>query len=295
MIAIDWGTTSLRAFRLDRGGSVLEQRRSASGILASSGRFAAALATAIDGWDDPLIVMAGMIGSRQGWLEVPYVACPAGPREIATALHRVPPREFDGRELWIIPGLRARDPAGGDDVMRGEETQICGVIDALGAQRQIVCLPGTHSKRASVLAGRIETFATAMTGELFELLCAHSMLGRLMSPVHESDMGAFERGVFHAWRSGDLLHHLFAVRTLGLFDTLSAAQLRPFLSGLLIGHELNDLPADSGTVHLIAAPSVLAAYEAALRLRGHAARTHPEVTAAHGCYALAALAGLLRA
>ena len=293
MIAIDWGTTSMRAFLLDKGGAVLEQRRLGLGILEAAGHFATALGTAIDGWDDPLIVMAGMIGSRQGWIEVPYVDCPAGPREIMSALHGVPPLEFDGRDVWIIPGLRALDPAGGCDVMRGEETQICGVIDELGCQRQTVCLPGTHSKRASVMAGRVETFATAMTGELFELLCAHSMLGRLMSPAREPDSDAFALGVIHARRDGDLLHHLFAVRTLGLFDVLSREQLRSFLSGLLIGHELNDLPVDCGTVHLIAAPSLLVAYEAALRLRGHAVRAHAEVAAAHGCYRLASLAGLL--
>jgi 2-dehydro-3-deoxygalactonokinase len=292
LIAIDWGTSSMRAFLLDKGGAVLEERRSACGILEAGGQFASALGTAIDGWDDPLIVMAGMIGSRQGWIEVPYVDCPAGPREIVTALHRVPPAEFDGRDLWIVPGLRAADPQGGCDVMRGEETQICGVIDELGLQRHTVCLPGTHSKRASVMVGRVEAFATAMTGEIFELLCVHSMLGRLMSPARDSDSDAFALGVTHAKRDGDLLHHLFAVRTLGLFDALSPEQLRSFLSGLLIGHELNDLPADSGTVHLIAAPALLSAYEVALRLRGHATRAHAEVAAAHGCYRLASLAGL---
>jgi 2-dehydro-3-deoxygalactonokinase len=292
MIAIDWGTTSLRAFLLDKDGKVLEQRRSSAGILEAAGRFAATLSVAIDGWDDPLIVMAGMIGSRQGWIEVPYVDCPAGPREIASALHRVPPSEFEGRDLWIVPGLRTRDPAGGFDVMRGEETQICGVIDELGSQRQTVCLPGTHSKRASVMDGRIETFSTAMTGEVFELLCSHSVLGRLMSPVRELDLEAFARGVGHATRDGDLLHHLFAVRALGLFDVLSREQLPWFLSGLLIGHELNDLPADSSTVHLIAAPSLLSAYEVALRLRGHPARAYSEVAAARGCHRLASLAGL---
>jgi 2-dehydro-3-deoxygalactonokinase len=293
MIAIDWGTTSMRAFRLDKGGTVLEQRRLGLGILGAAGHFAMTLRTAIDGWDDPLIVMAGMIGSRQGWIEVPYVDCPAGPREIVTALHHVPSLEFDGRDVWIIPGLRACDPTGGCDVMRGEETQICGVIDELGLQRHTVCLPGTHSKRAIVMSGRVETFATAMTGEIFELLCAHSMLGRLMAPALEPDWDAFALGVNHAKRDGDLLHHLFAVRTLGLFDVLSPKQLRPFLSGLLIGHELNDLPTDSGTVHLIAEPSLLAAYEVALRMRGHAARAHAEVAAAHGCYRLASLAGLI--
>jgi 2-dehydro-3-deoxygalactonokinase len=177
--------------------------------------------------------------------------------------------------------------------MRGEETQIAGVIEELGLQPQIVCLPGTHSKRATVIAGRVETFATAMTGEIFDILCAHSILGRLMTPTRELDAEAFARGVAHAELDGDLLHHLFAVRTLGLFDLLANEQLRSFLSGLLIGHELNDLPCNSDPIHLIAAPALLSAYELALRLRGRATRTHEEVAAAHGCYRLAKLSGLL--
>jgi len=166
------------------------------------------------------------------------------------------------------------------------------VLAELASQPQTVCLPGTHSKLATVANGRVERFATAMTGELFELLCSHSVLGRLMQPG-EHDADAFAQGVAHAARAGDLLHHLFAVRTLGLFDALRPTQLRPFLSGLLIGHELNDLPADTGTVHLVGASSLLAAYKAALAVRGHAAHGHSELASAHGCYALAKQARLL--
>lgn len=292
MIAVDWGTTSLRVFRLDERGHVREQRRSARGILAAAGRFADVLGEEIQDWDDPLIVMAGMIGSRQGWFEMPYVDCPAGLDEIAAALQRVPAAEFTDREIWIVPGLRARDEGGAYDVMRGEETQICGMLAELVPPPQTVYLPGTHSKRVRVANGRVERFATAMTGELFELLCAHSVLGRLMQPG-EHDADAFAQGVVHAARAGDLLHHLFAVRTLGLFDALRPTQLRPFLSGLLIGHELNDLPADAGTVHLVGASALLTAYQAALALRGHAVHEHSELTSAYGCYMLAKRAGLL--
>ena len=292
MIAVDWGTSSLRVFRLDERGRMREQRRSARGILAVDGRFAEVLSEEIVDWDDGLIVMAGMIGSRQGWFEMPYVDCPAGLDEIASALQRLPADEFADREIWIVPGLRSRNDSGAYDVMRGEETQICGVLAELASQPQTVCLPGTHSKLATVANGRVERFATAMTGELFELLCSHSVLGRLMQPG-EHDADAFAQGVAHAARAGDLLHHLFAVRTLGLFDALRPTQLRPFLSGLLIGHELNDLPADTGTVHLVGASSLLAAYKAALALRGHAAHEHSELASAYGCYALAKQAGLL--
>jgi 2-dehydro-3-deoxygalactonokinase len=292
MIAIDWGTTSLRAFRLDADGRVLEQRRSAQGIIKAAGHFADVLREAIAGWDDTLVVMAGMIGSRQGWFEMPYVDCPAGLDEIAAAMQRLPDTALAGRELWIVPGLRTRDGDGVYDVMRGEETQICGVLAQLDARRATVCLPGTHSKRATLVEGRIDGFATAMTGELFALLCEHSLLGRLMTEGGH-DAEAFARGVAHAAREGDLLHHLFATRTLGLFDTLRSNQLRAFLSGLLIGHELNDLPADAGTVHLVGASALLAAYEAALAQRGHAVREHSELASAQGCFALAKRAGLV--
>jgi 2-dehydro-3-deoxygalactonokinase len=131
-----------------------------------------------------------------------------------------------------------------------------------------------------------------MTGELFELLSTHSVLGRLMKPGGD-DVDAFAQGVAYAARAGDLLQHLFAVRTLGLFDALQPTQLRPFLSGLLIGHELNDMPADADPIHLVGAPALLTAYAAALALRGHAVRAHSELASAYGCYALAKRAGLV--
>jgi len=292
MIAIDWGTTSLRAFRLDAEGRVLEQRRSAQGILTAAGRFAEVLRETIAGWGDALVVIAGMIGSRQGWFEMPYVDCPAGIDEIAAVMRRLPAAALAGRELWIVPGLRTRDGAGVYDVMRGEETQLCGVLAQTETTRASVCLPGTHSKRATLVEGRVDGFATAMTGELFALLCEHSLLGRLMNDGGH-DAEAFARGVAHASSKGDLLHHLFAARTHGLFDVLRPDQLRPFLSGLLIGHELNDLPADAGIVHLVAAPALLVAYEAALAQRGHAVRAHSELASARGCHALARRAGLV--
>jgi 2-dehydro-3-deoxygalactonokinase len=291
MIAIDWGTTSLRATRLDAHGAVMGQRRSAQGIRAAEGRFAEVLREEIEGWDDALVVMAGMVGSRQGWFEMPYVACPAGAAGIAQAMQRVPVREFPDREIWLVPGLQAMHE-GVPDVMRGEEAQLCGVLAQLPAQRTIVLLPGTHSKRAVIEGGRITGFATAMTGELFELLCAHSLLGKLMQPGI-FDAAAFARGVAHAARAGDLLAHLFATRTLGLFGLLAPEQSHSFLSGLLIGHELDDLPADAGTLHLVGAPALLVAYEKALALRGHGVRIHDESASAQGLFLLAQQRGLL--
>ena len=293
MIAIDWGTTSLRAFRLDADGNTIGMRRSAQGVLAAAGNFESVLRAEIDGWDDVLIVMSGMVGSRQGWREVAYVECPAGLDEIAVAMVPLVVPSLPGRQVWLVPGLSVRDERGAHDVMRGEETQICGLVDALGAGSHRVCLPGTHSKHAEIRDGRVERFHTAMTGELFDVLCKHSLLGRLMDTSMPHRSAAFLRGVDDAHQPRDLLNQLFAVRTLGLFGTLQADELPSYLSGLLIGHELNDVPADVGVLHLVAAERLLELYTEALARRGVRAVNHAEQAAARGLRALAARRGLI--
>lgn len=291
MIAIDWGTSSLRAFRLDAHGDVLDTRRSTQGVLAATGRFDDVLRETIGGWDDRVIAMAGMVGSRQGWQEAPYVECPAGLDEIAARMMRVEKAGWDDRELWIVPGLSIRHGDGVHDVMRGEETQICGLLDRLGPGSHLACLAGTHCKHILIEDGRIRRFSTAMTGELFQVLSEHSILGRLMQPgPHRPE--AFARGVHHAAQGGDLLGHLFAVRTHGLFDVLKPEELSSFLSGLLVGHELNLLPPEHGTVHLVAGPALLEPYQAALAQRGRSVQSHPEQITARGLHALVRRRGL---
>lgn len=292
MIAIDWGSSSLRAFRLDERGHVVDSRRSDQGVLASTGRFEEVLLHILDGWDERSVVMAGMVGSRQGWREVAYVECPAGLEEIAAQMTRVDAQVLGDREVWIVPGLSVLGDNGVHDVMRGEETQICGLLDQLGPGAHWACLAGTHCKHILIEDGRIRRFATAMTGELFQVLSEHSILGRLMQPGPH-DPHAFVQGVDHAGLEGGLLDHLFAVRTHGLFGVLPAQGLQSFLSGLLIGHELKQLPASARTVHLVAAPSLLEPYRSALTQRGHAIEAHSELVSARGLYALARQRGVL--
>lgn len=228
MIAIDWGTTSFRAYRLDARGAILETRCAPKGILSvAAGGFAAVLDEQIRGWNERPVVMSGMIGSRQGWREAPYVPCPAGFDEIAAALREV------RKGIWVVPGVSCRGDAGVPDVMRGEETQV------LGAERDgLLCLPGTHSKWVEVRAGRIERFSTAMTGEVYAVLKSHSILGRMMEEGSNTNADAFRRGVERSGEPGGLLHHLFGVRTKGLMGELDAAAASSYLSGLLIGHEI---------------------------------------------------------
>ena len=165
MIAVDWGTSTFRVYRLDGTGRVLEMRSSPRGILSvENGEFAAVLEAQAGDWiaaGDGPVMMSGMIGCRQGWLEVPYVTCPAGFEEIAAGMRKV---TWDGGTAWIAPGLTCRDEAGIPDVMRGEEVQILGVLDRLGPGAHTVCLPGTHCKWVEVTDGRIMRFTTHMTG-----------------------------------------------------------------------------------------------------------------------------------
>ena len=227
-------------------GTVLEERASESGILrVEAGDFAGTLAAAIGDWlaDAPTapVIASGMIGSRQGWMEVPYATCPAGLPELALGLGRVPGP--DGRAVHIVPGaLRAASGGEFPDVMRGEETQIMGDLAARprGAARYV--LPGTHSKWAWCEEGRLVGFATYMTGELYDVLRRHSILGRLMSGDAPDD-DAFGQGLDRARRSagappGRLLHDLFSTRTFGLVGTLPGSALASYLSGLLIGGEI---------------------------------------------------------
>lgn len=268
MIAIDWGTTSFRAYRLDAHGYVTDTRTAQAGILSvGDGAFAKVLEQHAGDWIDAgetRIVMSGMIGSRQGWLEVPYVPCPAGLDEIAAGMRKVP---WDRATVWIAPGVACRDETGVPDVMRGEETQVLGCLDQLGAGAHTVCLPGTHSKWVSVEHGCITRFATYMTGETFALFRSHSILGRMMKG-EATDTDAFTEGVRRCADAGGLLHHLFGVRSRGLFGELPDAAAASYLSGLLVGHEIRAARGNARTVHLLCTPQLAAVYARALSTLG---------------------------
>lgn len=293
MIAVDWGTSSLRAYHLDAAGTVLAQRSAAVPLLDCQGRFAEVLAGQLDGWGDGLVVMAGMVGSRNGWQEVPYAPCPAGLDDISRHLQAVAAPTLPGRRVLIAPGLAHRAEGSAPEVMRGEETQLMGLLDRLeGTGPHTLCLPGTHSKWITVEHGRVTGFRTAMTGELFAMLSRHSLLGALMEKGAADDEAAFARGLAQARQPGGLPHHLFSVRTLGLFGELPAAASSSYLSGLLIGHELAGLAPAAGPVHLIGGAALTRRYERALQARGLDTRCHAESLTARGLYRLAQAAGL---
>lgn len=272
-ILVDWGTTNLRAFHLDRDGAVRERRQAPSGILRVPGRdFAGALRDLVGDWRAAApaspVLMAGMIGSRQGWVEAPYVPCPAGPAELARHIIEVP----GAAGVRVAPGVSFAAADGRHDVMRGEETQIFGALADTAPGRRVLCLPGTHSKWAVVEDGRIVWFATSMTGEVYAVLQAHSILGALMAGEAQ-DSSAFRRGLDRSGQDGGLLHHLFGVRAQGLFGAIPATGLRSYLSGILVGHEVAAMIAATRpeAVVLVGAPALCALYAEALLRHGCAA------------------------
>jgi len=285
MIGVDWGTSSFRAYRLDPAGAILDRWESAQGILSvPPGGFSAVLEAAIRPWleqGENLVLLCGMVGSRQGWREAPYLPCPAGPAEIVANLVPLP---FPGARCLLVPGLSTRDAAGVPDVLRGEETKLVGLLAALGEGPGLLCLPGTHSKWARIAGGRITGFATQMTGETRAVLLEHSILGRLAVPGPGSD-AAFRRGVRRAREVGGLLHHLFGTRALGLMGELAPEETESYLSGLLIGHELQvaiaETPPD-GPVHLAGAATLCRLYALAFEEFGLDCRLHDPDIAAHG-------------
>ena len=285
MIAVDWGTTNFRAFRLGADGEILDRRTAACGILhVEGGAFAAALQAEIGDWlarGERHVLLCGMIGSRQGWQEVPYLHCPAGAAELAGAVARI---DFAGAELRLVPGVITVDAQGVPDVMRGEETKIVGALDALGGSG-LVCLPGTHAKWVRLQDRRIAGFTTHMTGEVFGALREHTILGRMMRDA-PLDTAAFDHGVARSADPGGLLHHLFGVRTLGLMDRLAEDAAPSYLSGLLIGSEIRNSLTPGATVHLIGAEQLSARYARAITACGGTVRLGDEDAAARGLAAI---------
>jgi 2-dehydro-3-deoxygalactonokinase len=291
MIGVDWGTTSFRAFRVAKDGAIRDRRAGPRGILnVPDGRFGDTLRDEIGPWlagGEEHVLLSGMIGSRQGWKEAPYLPCPAGPAALANALIDI---GFDWAKVKLVPGLSCVDESGVAEVMRGEETQVMG-IPALLRNGGIACLPGTHSKWVRVEAGRIVGFTTHMTGEAFAALRGHTILGRMMRDG-PADGAPFEAGLARSAEPGGLLHHLFGVRALGLANRLEEAEAPAYLSGILIGHEVRSAltrassagphPAAGAVVQVIGAPELTALYARAIAACGGYAERHDGEAAARG-------------
>jgi 2-dehydro-3-deoxygalactonokinase len=240
MIVGDWGTTRLRLFRLE--GERLVERLDGPGIGRLAGSpdeaFSATIAPWIDRTRDDMLLLCGMAGSRNGLVEAPYAACPAGAAELAGQVART---QVAGMDIAIVPGLSTANFVGRPDVMRGEETQIIGALrlrPALSQGRQLLVLPGTHSKWAELADGRVERFHSFFTGEMFALLRDHSTLTKAGQGSADEAPG-FADGLARAAQLGTL-GGLFEARAAQLVERRSLGWATAYLSGLLIGGEVAD-------------------------------------------------------
>ncbi|GAB5511310.1 MAG: 2-dehydro-3-deoxygalactonokinase [Hyphomicrobiales bacterium] len=296
LIGIDWGTSSLRAFLISAAGEVLDSVRSSEGIMHVPGRdFDAVFDRLVESLTSRLdlpIVVSGMITSRNGWVETPYVTTPTGPENLAQSL--VAHQSESGSLIHFVTGATT-EHSGGPDVMRGEETQIIGST-GLGMSDGIFVMPGTHSKWVRVTDGKIQDFATYMTGEVFASLKDHTILGTLMEPG-DFDVEAFEKGVAGAQEPGaNLLHDLFHVRTLPLMGQLKGAEAADYLSGLLIGTEIAAAIRDvapKSDVTIVGRSDLADRYEIALGAAGLKCCRAPDDIVATGHFLIARTAGLL--
>ncbi|MGP5650689.1 MULTISPECIES: 2-dehydro-3-deoxygalactonokinase [Glutamicibacter] len=318
LIALDWGTTSARAYLMGADGHIVAERSAALGIMQVASKaqaetqsldeaFKATLTELCGDWLDNFenvpVIACGMVGSQQGWTEAAYRPVPANlaDPEFELASVEIAP----GRTMQIIPGVL--DLKELPDVMRGEETQILGAIDlaALNAddsEEQLFLLPGTHSKWVKVSGRTITEFCTSMTGETFALLSTQSILSKLIEPAPSTNWSAFERGV-KVSQSGegaaDLMLTAFSARTLVLTERLEKNEVSNYLSGLMIGAEIRSVLGKQATndalsLTICGNKELSSRYTRALNIFGIDQVRELQGTAPRGIWAVASAQGRLQ-
>ncbi|SFB04885.1 2-dehydro-3-deoxygalactonokinase [Poseidonocella pacifica] len=234
-VAVDWGTTRLRAWAMGEGGTVLSSASSEDGMGAlARHEFEDALLRLAGDWLAPGIpvIACGMVGSRQGWVEAPYRVVPARPAadELVSA-----PAKRAGLDVRVVPGLKQTSPA---DVMRGEETQIAGFLALHPGWDGVICLPGTHTKWAHLSAGEVVSFQTFMTGDLFAAISGHTVLRHSVGTEGREGTDFDDAVEEIMTRPERLASRLFGLRAQGLLEGLDPAAATAALSGMLLGAEL---------------------------------------------------------
>lgn len=269
-IAIDWGSTNLRAW-LYQGEACLESRKSEAGVTRLNGRTPeAVLAEVTEGWRDEStpVLMAGMVGSNAGWKIAPYLPCPARFAEFGVQLTTVAERVF------IIPGLCVQREDN-RNVMRGEETQLLGARALQPAPLYI--MPGTHCKWVQADNEQVNDFRTVMTGELHHLLLKQSLIGAGL-PEQQLNADAFQAGLAQGLETDAPLARLFEVRAGHVLGSLAREHVSEFLSGLLIGNEAASMtrlwqPDRQQPLTIVASPALAGRYQQALNALGFQAQT----------------------
>ncbi len=294
-IVVDWGSSNFRAYRFAPDGGISERHHAEAGILTvRDGAFEDTLEREIGSWidHDTEVLLSGMITSRNGWVETPYLEPPATLAGLAAkAIER---SARNGARLLFLPGVCNRDPQ--PDVMRGEEIQVFGSIAP--DESALIVLPGTHSKWVSVNRGAIARFSTFLTGELFALLKQHSIIGRLIPQGQTGEQNtAFRGGVASGFsgRPAGLLNDVFTARAGALLGFFPPEDIAERLSGLLIGHEIRAglaSAAQAGLVpRLVGEASLVSRYRDAFAELNLPCEIGPEHAAVEGFRRLGLLEG----
>lgn len=245
-LVVDWGTTNFRAFLLDQNNKLVDSQSLHKGLLqVTEGQFSDVLETILKNWLPDYkhlpILMAGMVGSAKGWVNVKYVSTPANIANLALHAHR-----FTlpwGAPALIMPGVSHQYREQKYDVMRGEEVQIFGLSKLKKSDNFTAILPGTHSKHVRFEANMIHSFSSFLTGEFYSILTKHSLLG--MGLIHSDALNkeVFIQGVMEG-QEGELTNKVFLGWTGRLFNQLTTENAADYLSGMLIGYELRNLTAN---------------------------------------------------
>ncbi|MDM9623779.1 2-dehydro-3-deoxygalactonokinase [Rhizobium sp. AC44/96] len=295
-VAVDWGTSSFRLWLIGKDGSVLGESRSDEGMTtAAKTGFAAVLAAhlaKVGAPEDVPVIVCGMAGAKQGWVEAGYIDVPTSLSAILTGAVSVPGQD---RDVRILPGLAQRDKAM-PDVMRGEETQLLGALGPESKGSQAVCMPGTHSKWVHVRDGHVTGFSSFMTGELFDAISKHTILAHAVAGADQmpADTAAFEAAVKAAFERPAMATNLFFTARSGqLLHGLTAAGAQAKISGTLIGMEIAGGLSDAGSavnISLVASGRLQGLYETAFKTLSLSYTTIDADTAVRGGLAAAAKA-----
>ena len=273
LIGVDWGSTRFRAYLLDEAGNLIDSVTSNRGIFSRKRRsYEEILFRNCERWlrwaPEMPVLMAGMIGSRNGWIETEYLSCPVSIRSLGASIVQV--QDICSHHAYIVPGISYLASPRLPDVIRGEETQIFGVFDKPAANNLIACVPGTHSKWIQVKNNRITRFSTYMTGEMFAAMLRCGSISSILDDCTD-DADNFMEGVGVSQRDGGLLNHLFSIRSRAVTSQNVYKQNRSYLSGLLIGAEIRsalDLYPVTSDIVVIGANSLVRDYSLAFSSLG---------------------------
>lgn len=278
IILIDWGTTNVRAFLVDSlSGDVVDRRQNDKGIkYVPAGGYPEVYAELTYGWLDTakFTLMAGMVGSANGWEEAAYVPLPASPLKVSEHIHTL----LSAKDVYIVGGLCCAGIDNTYDVLRGEEVQIIGLLAKLQQEKKLVCLPGTHSKWLEVDENNIiDSFTTVMSGDFFSAVCTSTIMAMMLDTPQVFSQVEFTRGVELSARPGGIMAHMFKVRGALLFNQIKPEHIESMISGIVIGSEINSMKEvydTNTTIHVVATKALAEKYSQAFDILEIAHQVH---------------------